>query len=86
MRDYRRKSDQSYLIMVLLTLVVVGGALIAVILGPAALLTSLPCLLGGAGLILVPWLLFTAVEKWRDRLERTDYDSVEPPKDENPIG
>ena len=68
--------------MVLLTLVVVGGALIALILGPTALLTSLPCLLGGAGLILVPWLLLTAIEKWRDRMERADYEPQEPGEDD----
>jgi preprotein translocase subunit SecY len=82
MRDYRRKSDQKYLILVLLTLVVVGGALIASILGSSALLTSLPCLLGGAGLILVPWFLLSALERWRDRLERPDYN---PPWDENSV-
>ena len=72
MRRFRRQSDQRYLILVILTLVLVGGGLIALILGPTALLTSLPCLLGGAGLILVPWLLLAAIEKWRDRMDRTD--------------
>jgi protein-S-isoprenylcysteine O-methyltransferase Ste14 len=72
MRRFRRQSDQKYLILVILTLVLVGGGLIAVILGPTAFLTSLPCLLGGAGLILVPWLLLAAIEKWRDRMDRTD--------------
>jgi hypothetical protein len=80
MRDYRRKGDQKYLILVLFTLIVVGGVLIALILGPTAFLTSLPCLLGGAGLILIPWLLLTAVEKWRDRLERID--DSEPPQED----
>jgi len=47
----------------------VGGGLIALIYGPAALLTALPCLLGGAALILAPWLLLTALEKWRERLD-----------------
>ncbi len=82
MRKYRRESDQRYLILVLLTLVVVGGALIALILGPTALLTSLPCLLGGAGLILAPWFLLTAVEKWRDRMEKADYEPQEPAGDD----
>jgi hypothetical protein len=69
MRRFRRQSDQKYLILVILTLVLVGGGLIALIFGPSALLTSLPCLLGGAGLILAPWLLLTGIEKWRDRME-----------------
>lgn len=69
LRRSRRERDRRLLILVILTLVLVGGGLIGVILGPEALLTALPCLLGGALLILVPWLLLTAVEKWRDRME-----------------
>ena len=33
---------------------------------------ALPCLLGGAGLILIPWLLLTALERWRNRLEAAE--------------
>ena len=69
MRRFRRESDRKLLILVILTLVVVGGGLIGLILGLESLLTALPCLLGGALLILVPWLLLTAVERWRDRME-----------------
>ena len=68
-RRFRRESDRKLLILVILTLVVVGGGLIGLILGLESLLTALPCLLGGALLILVPWLLLTAVERWRDRME-----------------
>lgn len=69
LRRFRRESDRKLLILVILTLVIVGGGLIALILGPEALLTALPCLLGGVLLILVPWLLLTTVERWRDRME-----------------
>ena len=69
LRRIRRESDRRLLILVILTLVVVGGGLIGLILGPEALLTALPCLLGGVLLILVPWLLLTALGKWRDRSE-----------------
>jgi hypothetical protein len=69
LRRFRRERDRKLLILVILTLVVVGGGLIGLILGLEALLTALPCLLGGALLILVPWLLLTAVEKRRDRME-----------------
>jgi len=72
LRRFRRESDRKYLLLVIFTLVVVGGGLIALILGPEALLTALPCLLGGVLLILVPWLLLTAIEKWRDWMEQTD--------------
>jgi membrane protein implicated in regulation of membrane protease activity len=76
MRRYRRESDRKFLYLVIFTLVVVGGTLIALIYGPGALLTALPCLLGGAALILVPWLLLTAAEKWRDRTERADMEAL----------
>ncbi len=65
MRVYRQQTDKKLLNLVLFTLVVVGGGLIALIWGPAALLTALPCLMGGALLILIPWTILTALEKWR---------------------
>lgn len=65
----RKEAERKYLLLILFTLVVVGGGLIALIYGPEALLTALPCLVGGAGLILIPWLLLTALERWRRRSE-----------------
>jgi len=76
MRRYRRESDRKFLYLVIFTLVVVGGTLIALIYGPGALLTALPCLLAGAALILVPWLLLTAAEKWRDRTDRAEMEAL----------
>ena len=38
------------------------------VLKPDALLTALPCLLGGAGLILLPWLVLALLHRWRDSL------------------
>ena len=69
LRRLRRTRDRQLLILVILTLVVAGGSLIGAILGLEALLTALPCLLGGVLLILVPWLLLTSVETWRDRMQ-----------------
>ena len=68
----RKEAERKYLLLILFTLVVVGGGLIALIYGPEALLTALPCLLGGTALILVPWLLLTALERWRNRSEAAD--------------
>jgi len=48
-------------------LVIVGGALIALIYGPGALLTAIPCLSAGAGAILVLYLLFLLAERWVSR-------------------
>ncbi len=77
MRRYRRESDRKFLYLVIFTLVVAGGGLIALIYGPGALLTALPCLLAAAALILVPWLILTAAEKWRDRMEQADFQALD---------
>lgn len=69
MRQIREDDNRRFLIMVILTLVIVGGLLIGLIYGWTALLTALPCLLGGALLILLPWSLLTFIEKWRKRAE-----------------
>lgn len=82
---FRRQGDKRTLVLVILTLVVVGGGLIALIRGPAALVTGLPCLMGGAVLILLPWLLLTALEKWRDRMERADRAVIEELEDKDPV-
>jgi hypothetical protein len=68
-RRHRQETDRRLLILVMFTLVVVGGALIGLIFGWEALATAVPCLLGGAFLILVPWALLTLMEKWRDTIE-----------------
>ena len=68
LRQQRRDSEKSYLYLVVFTLVVIGGGLIALIYGPEALLTAVPCLVGGSLIILIPWFLLTALEKWRDRM------------------
>lgn len=69
MRQTRKDNDKKLLFLVIFMLVVVGSGLIDLIFGWQALLTSLPCLLGGALLIIVPWGLLTLAEKWRDRME-----------------
>ena len=89
-RRLRQESDRNYLYLVLFTLVVVGGFLIAIIFGPESLLTALPCLLGGAALILLPWAVLTLMQKWRDgieekaRNEAKDLDTAQEGKSINP--
>jgi len=68
-RRFGQESDRKYLYLVIFTLVVVGGLIIALIYGPSSLLTALPCLLGGAVLILLPWDVLTLIQKWRDGIE-----------------
>jgi hypothetical protein len=66
-REIRQENDRQFLKMVGFTLVVGGGFIIALIYGPASLLTSLPILLGGAALIAVPYLLLKGLEWLRNR-------------------
>jgi len=67
LRRQRKQTERRLLILVIVALVFVGGGLIALIYGPGALLTALPCLLGGSGAILLLYLLFALVERWANR-------------------
>ncbi len=68
--------DRTYLVLVIGTLVIVGGGIIALIYGPMSLLTSLPFLLFGAALILLLWFIVTAVSNWRERSEREYHEAA----------
>jgi hypothetical protein len=61
-RRIRKENDRQFLKMAIFTLVVAGGFIIALIYGPASLLVSLPILLGGAALIVVPYLALKGIE------------------------
>ena len=85
-RRFGQESDRKYLHLVIFTLVVVGGTLIALIYGPGSLLTALPCLLGGAALILLPWAVLALIQKWRDGIEvkaRLEADAIDAARKDN---
>jgi fatty acid desaturase len=63
-RAYRRKNDRNLAFAVVIFLVGVGGALIALIYGSSALILGLTCLLAGAGLFGLVWLILTLMERW----------------------
>ena len=69
-RQIRKQNDRKYLLMAVFTLVVMGGGLIGLIYGWVGLLTALPFLLLGAGLIVLPWLVLVGLEKLVERRER----------------
>jgi hypothetical protein len=66
-RRARKRQERQLLALVAAVLVVIGGGLIALIYGPSALITALPCLLAGAGAILILYLLFLLAERWVNR-------------------
>lgn len=72
----RTNRDRPYLVLTLLTLVLGGGAVIALVYGGGALLTALPFLLAGALLITVIWFLLSAVANWRERSEQGYHDAA----------
>ena len=66
-RRARKRQERQLLALVTGVLVIIGGTLIALVYGPAALITALPCLLAGAGAILLLYLLFLLAERWVNR-------------------
>ena len=64
MRKYRRQSERQLVLIVIAFLVLVGGGLIGLIYGRMAMLSALPCLLGGAAIIGGLFLFLELVERW----------------------
>jgi protein-S-isoprenylcysteine O-methyltransferase Ste14 len=66
-RAMRRRNDRSLFLAVIAVLLVVGGGLIYIIYGTGALITGLACLLFGVGILLLLWLIMSAIERWANR-------------------
>jgi hypothetical protein len=66
-RRARKRQERQLLALVAGVLVIVGGALIALVYGPQSLLTALPCLLAGAAAIGLLYLGLTMAERWTKR-------------------
>jgi hypothetical protein len=60
----RKRHERWTLIAAIVVLVVVGGGLIGLIFGWSQLLTAVPCLLAGAGLLAGLYFLFVGLERW----------------------
>ena len=63
-RAYRRRSDRHLAWAVVLFLVGVGGALISLIYGAGPALMGITCLMSGAGLFGLLWLILTLMGRW----------------------
>ena len=66
-RAMRRRNDRALFLDVIAVLLVVGGGLIYIIYGTGALITGLACLLFGVGILLLLWLIMSAIERWANR-------------------
>jgi predicted RND superfamily exporter protein len=62
-RAIQRQFNRRMVWLVVLVLVVIGALLIAAIYGPAAGLLGLACLVVGASVIGLLWLVFSTLEK-----------------------
>lgn len=66
-RRMRQRNDRSLFLAVIAFLLIVGGGLIYLIYGTGALFVGLACLLVGAGVLILLWLIMTAIDWWANR-------------------
>ncbi len=63
-RAFRRRTDRNLALAVVIFLVGIGGSLIALIYGGGAAILGITCLLAGAGVFGLVWLILTLMERW----------------------
>jgi protein-S-isoprenylcysteine O-methyltransferase Ste14 len=63
-RAIRRRTERNLALAVVLFLVGVGGAAIATVYGAGPALVGLTCLLAGAGLFGLLWVILSLLERW----------------------
>lgn len=66
-RAQRRRDDRALFVAVIGVLLIVGGGLIYLIYGLGAFITGIACLLVGAGVLTLLWLLMGVLERWANR-------------------
>ncbi len=63
-RAFRRKTDRNLALSVVIFLVGVGGVLITLIYGAGPAVLGIACLLAGAAVFGLLWLILTLMERW----------------------
>jgi membrane protein YdbS with pleckstrin-like domain len=63
MRAYRRQTERRLVIAIVFMLVLIGSVVIGLIYGWPAVLTGLLCLLPGAGVFLLLWIVLSVIER-----------------------
>lgn len=64
MRAYRKKTERQLVVATIVVLVVIGSVVIGLVYGWQSIFTALLCLLPGAGVILLIWLVLSAIERF----------------------
>ena len=68
-KNIRKESERKNVWMAILTLVVGGSLLSGLVIGWQAIFSSLPFLLIGGALILLPWLFLRGLDRFMEWLE-----------------
>jgi hypothetical protein len=63
MRAYRRQTERRLVIAIVFMLVLIGSVVIGLVYGWPAVATGLLCLLPGAGVFLILWIVLNVIER-----------------------
>ena len=64
LRKMQRETTRRLFVLVILVLVVVGAGLVAAIYGAVPAVVAFACLLSGAVILGILWLIFSLIGKW----------------------
>jgi hypothetical protein len=67
LRAFRRREDRRLVVVIMLFLVIVGGVAIGLVYGWSTAATGAICLVAGAAVFGLLWLLLSLVERWAKR-------------------
>ena len=67
LRAFRRREDRRLILVIMLFLVVVGGVAIGIVYGWSNAAAGVLCLIGGATVLGLVWLILVLVERWAKR-------------------
>ncbi len=67
LRAFWRREDRRLVLVIVIFVILVGGAAIGLVYGWQTAAYGAVCLLGGAGLFGLLWLILSLVERWAGR-------------------
>jgi len=67
LRAFRRREDRRLILVIMLFLVIVGGVAIGIVYGWSNAAAGALCLVGGAAVLGLIWLILLLVERWAGR-------------------
>ena len=67
LRAFQRREDRRLVLVVMAFLVIVGGVAIGIVYGWSNAAAGVLCLIGGAAVLGLVWLILLLVERWANR-------------------